>query len=285
MAKPKITKPAPKGGTKPKPGSKGAKPKPGSKKPVKPVKGAKTTTTSGKIQPLGWVAIALAVLLLIVGAALASNAFGVRDSLLKGIQTAPAAGNGPWGPAQPQQPAAGGGQQQAAATATVPPAQATVAPVNGQPMTVAGGDFFARGVEDLGNGWMRIREAGNRDLCAWSTQFKLEYKGGIAAQVPHCLEFRFTGNGSVVFTAKPDTAGYDTSDTLKTGLAFWPSGNNGSYRVMRAGKWTEWVALSTGPEGVKFAKDGGEVTIEFRLENGFVTMPAGETRNNVQPRY
>lgn len=152
-------------------------------------------------------------------------------------------------------------------------------------MTVAGGDFFAIGVEDLSGGWMRIREAGNRDYCAWSNTFKMEISSGVAAQIPHCLEWRLTGTGSVKLTFKPDSTGYDTSDTLKTGLAFWPSGNNGSYRVTRNGVTTAWIPLTTGPEGVNFPKNGGEVTIEFKLENGFVTMPLGEIRNNVQPKY
>lgn len=152
--------------------------------------------------------------------------------------------------------------------------------------TVAGGDFFALGVEDLNGGWMRIREAGNRDYCAWSNQFKMEVSSGVAVQVPHCLEFRVTGTGSVLFTFRPDREGYATSDTLNSGLAWWPAGNNGSYRVRHGnGSWTSWIPLTTGPEGVNFPLNGGQVSIEFRLENGFVTMPLGEIRNNVQPAY
>lgn len=152
-------------------------------------------------------------------------------------------------------------------------------------MTVAGADFFALGVEDLSGGWMRIREAGNRDYCAWSNTFKLEVSSGVAVQIPHCLEWRMTGTGNVKVTFKPDSEGYGTSDTLGTGLAWWPSGNNGSYRVTRDTNTTDWIPLTTGPEGVNFPKSGGEVTIEFKLENGFVTMPLGEIRNNVQPKY
>lgn len=189
---------------------------------------------------------------------------------------------------------------------TNPPAYATQAPATAVPttvqptktlaptanagdrdfdMTVAGADFFALGVEDLGGNWMRIREAGNRDYCAWSNQFKLEISSGVAAQIPHCLEWRLTGTGNVKVTFRPDEIGYDTSDTLGTGLAWWPSGNNGSYRVTRDGETTTWIPLTTGPEGVNFPKSGGEVTIEFKLTNGFVTMPLGEIRNNVQPKY
>jgi hypothetical protein len=163
------------------------------------------------------------------------------------------------------------------------------------PMTIAGADFFALGVADehdinnegLTAGWLRITEAGNRDYCAWSNQFKLEVSSGVMIQIPHCLEWRMTGSGNVKVTFKPDNTrgGYDTSDTLGTGLAWWPAGANGSYRVTRNGSTTEWIPLTTGPEGVNFPKNGSEVTIEFSLENAFVTMPLGEIRNNVLPQY
>jgi len=162
--------------------------------------------------------------------------------------------------------------------------QAVLAEPTPYPVSIAGGDFFALGVEDLGDGWSRLREAGNRDYCAWSTQWKLELSSGIAAQFPHCWELRLTGTGSVVFTARPDEIGYATSDTLGTGLAFWPSGNNGEYRVRHDnGDWTTWIPLTTGPEGVNFALTSAEVTIEFRLDDGYMAMPLGEIRNNVLP--
>lgn len=160
-------------------------------------------------------------------------------------------------------------------------------------LTIAGADFFALGVaaansnvnnEGLSGDWKRVTEAGNRDYCAWSNQFKLEISSGVSAQIPHCLEWRLTGTGAARVTFKPDPIGYDTSDTQKTGLAWWPSGNNGQYRVIRGDKTSDWIPLTTGPEGVNFAKNGGEVTIEFRLENGFAIFPLGEIRNNVQPQ-
>lgn len=151
--------------------------------------------------------------------------------------------------------------------------------------SIAGGDFLAITVDDLGDGWLRIRTAGNKDNCAWSNQFKLTLTGDVQAQVPHCWELRLTGSGMVKFEVKPDKTGYDTSDTLKTGLAFWPSGNNGTYRVTRNGKTTDWIPLSTGPEGVNFPKDSKTIVIEFKLDNGYMAMPLGEIRNNVLPKY
>jgi hypothetical protein len=151
--------------------------------------------------------------------------------------------------------------------------------------SIAGGDFLAIAVDDLGNGWMRIRTAGNRDNCSWSNQFRFTVTGTIQAQVPHCWELRMTGTGTVKFEVQPDMIGYDTSNILGTGLAFWPSGNNGSYRVTRSGVTTDWIPLTTGPEGVNFPKNSSAITIEFKLENGYMAMPLGEIRNNVLPKY
>lgn len=151
--------------------------------------------------------------------------------------------------------------------------------------SIAGGDFLAIAVDDLGNGWMRIRTAGNRDNCAWSNQFRFTMTGTIQAQVPHCWELRMTGTGTVKFEVMPDMTGYDTSNILGTGLAFWPSGNNGSYRVTRSGVTTDWIALTTGPEGVNFPKDSAAIIIEFKLADGYMAMPLGEIRNNVLPKY
>jgi len=172
----------------------------------------------------------------------------------------------------------------APAAPTAPPAIAPSTTRDLSPVP-AGADFFALGVEDLGSGWLRLREAGNRDYCAWSNIFKLEVSPDVAVQIPHCLEWRMTGTGYLSVTFKPDPIGYSTSDTLGTGLAWWPSGNNGDYRVSRGGQSIEWVPLSTGPEGVNFPINGGEVTIQFRLTNGYVQMPLGEVRNNVLPVY
>lgn len=180
------------------------------------------------------------------------------------------------------------------ATPTLPPTimatpspTATVPPTATQPVTIAGGDFLAIAVDDLGDGWMRIRTAGNRDNCSWSNQFRFTMTGTIQAQVPHCWEMRMTGTGTATFEVKPDEIGYDTSDTLGTGLAFWPSGNNGQYRVSHDNgtTWTDLITLTTGPEGVNFPKNGSAVLIEFKLENGYMAMPLGEIRNNVQPKY
>jgi hypothetical protein len=154
--------------------------------------------------------------------------------------------------------------------------------------SIAGGDFLAIAVDDLGNnGWMRIRTAGNRDNCAWSNQFRLTLPSTVQAQVPHCWEMRMTGTGTVRFEVMPDMTGYDTSNTLGTGLAFWPSGNNGQYRVSRDGgqTWTDWIQLTTGPEGVNFPKNSAAIMIEFTLENGYMAMPLGEIRNNVLPQH
>jgi len=153
--------------------------------------------------------------------------------------------------------------------------------------SIAGGDFLAIAVDDLGDGWQRIVTAGNRDNCAWSNQFRFDMSAGIAAQVPHCWELRMIGTGTVKFEVKPDEVGYDTSDTLQTGLAFWPSGNNGQYRVSRDSgqSWTEWIELTTGPEGVDFPKNSSAIIIEFKLDNGYMAMPLGEIRNNVLPQY
>lgn len=153
-------------------------------------------------------------------------------------------------------------------------------PTASLPPAVAGADFFAIGVEDLPGGWTRLREATNRSYCAWSSQWKLELQGDLQAQWPHCVELRIAGTGTVTFTVKPDTIGYATSDTLGTGLAWWPSGN-GEYRV-DAGKWVE---LTMGPEGVNFPLAGGTRTIEFRLDDGYAAVPLGEIRNNVLPRW
>ena len=59
-------------------------------------------------------------------------------------------------------------------------------PTATQLVTIAGGDFLAIAVDDMGNGWMRIRTAGNRDNCAWSNQFMLTMPATVQAQVPHC---------------------------------------------------------------------------------------------------
>jgi len=176
-------------------------------------------------------------------------------------------------------------------TGNVPPVASTPAGVEIATATyepsIAGGDFLAIAVDDLGDGWMRIRTAGNRDNCAWSNQFRFTMTGTIQAQVPHCWEMRMTGTGTIRFEVKPDEIGYNTSDTLGTGLAFWPSGNNGQYRVSRDNgtTWTDWVTLTTGPEGVNFPKNGSAVIIEFKLENGYMAMPLGEIRNNVLPQH
>lgn len=183
--------------------------------------------------------------------------------------------------------------ERARATSTLEPAQ--TGDNRDLDVTVAGRDFFAIGVADensdvnyegLDGGWMRITEAGNLDFCAWASKFKLEISSGVSAQIPHCLEWRLAGTGDVRVTFLPDSIGYHTSDTLGTGLAWWPSGHNGEYRVFRNGDMvTDFVPLTTGPEGVNFPRDGGEVTIEFRISDGYVQMPLGEIRNNVMPKY
>ncbi|MFZ2024712.1 MAG: hypothetical protein WAV51_00290 [Microgenomates group bacterium] len=172
------------------------------------------------------------------------------------------------------------------ATPTLEPAatEALVPTATFEP-SIAGGDFLAIRVDTLDDGWQRIVTAGNRDNCAWSNQFKLEMSTGVDAQVPHCWELRMTGTGTVKFEVKPDDIGYATSDTLSTGLAFWPSGTNGSYRVTRDGVSTDWIPLTTGPEGVNFPKDSTAIIIEFKLDNGYMAMPLGEIRNNVLPQY
>ncbi len=152
--------------------------------------------------------------------------------------------------------------------------------------SLAGGDFFARGVDEVGDGWARLTEAGNREPCSWSFQFQLEQEGNLEFQFPHCVELRAVGSGIFTFTVKADTAGYATSDTLDTGLAWWPSGANGDYRVTRGiSTTTTWVPLTTGPEGIDFPEDGGKIVIEVKLKNGYLAAPLGEIRNKVQPLY
>lgn len=167
---------------------------------------------------------------------------------------------------------------------------ATIAPYSGT--VVAGADYFAEGVEDLPDGWSRLQEATNKNYCAWSAQWKLELIGDIKAQWPHCMELRLIGTGTAKFTVKPDSVGYATSDTTGFGLAWWPSGV-GEYSVLldpATNEWTGWQALSTGPEGVDFPLKGGERRMEFKLNNGFVTIPLGEVRKGtdnvlIVPKY
>lgn len=173
-------------------------------------------------------------------------------------------------------------------TTVVPTTDVATAATPTYEPSIAGGDFLAIAVDDLGDGWMRIRTAGNRDNCAWSNQFKFEMTGNIQAQVPHCWEMRLVGTGTVRFEVKADTTGYATSDTLGTGLAFWPSGFHGQYRVSRDAEktWTAWVELTTGPEGINFPNDTtNSIIIEFKLNDGYMAMPLGEIRNNVLPQY
>lgn len=186
----------------------------------------------------------------------------------------------------PGSPANPGGTTSPAGTTPAAPTANPAGPTPTMAPSTAGGDFLAIAVDDLGGGWMRIRTAGNRDNCAWSNQFKLTLTGSVTAQVPHCWEIRATGTGTMTFTVKPDATGYTTSDTLNTGLAWWPAGNNGTYTVTRNGVVTaSQIPLTTGPEGVTFPLNGGEVTITVTLNNGFLTMPLGEIMNNVQPKY
>lgn len=158
---------------------------------------------------------------------------------------------------------------------------------------IAGADFFAIAVESLENGWMRLREATNSnppyhpEYASWAFQFQLAKSDTVFVQFDKAINLNMVGTGDVTFKVVPDEIGYSTSDILGTGLAWWPAGNNGQYRVSfdKGQTWSEWTELSTGPEGIDFPNDGTEVWIQFELSDGFVNMPLGEIRNNVLPYF
>ena len=146
----------------------------------------------------------------------------------------------------------------------------------------AGGEaVFAVEVEEFDDGWSRIIKAANGEGCAWAFQYKLELGEGLVAVMHQCIELRVSGEGSFTFEVKPDDAGYGDADTAgDAGLAWWPSGTGGRYRV-DDGEWTELTTVSA---GIDFPSDGEALTIEVELdEGGYITIPLGEIRENIQP--